>query len=449
VSTPAAGPTTATPLAQARHAATRRRSPAPAAGRTLTPGQARRVAIAAQGLDRPRPAGPVTMAHLRRVVDRIALLQIDSVNVVARAHLLPLFSRLGPYDVALLDRASGRAPRRLVEFWAHEASYIPPATYQLLRWRMEAYGERDHWGRERDHHPGVLEAVRDHVATFGPVTATQVHAALGHARGEKEHWGWNWTPAKHALEHLFNIGEIAAAGRTPQFERAYDLTERVLPAAVLAAEVPDAEEAVRRLVAISARAHGVATLRCLADYFRLPADATAAAVADLVEDGTLEPVHVRGWKDAYLAVDARMPRRVSARALVAPFDPLVFERRRLLALWGMHYRIGIYTPAAQRTHGYYPLPFLLGEHLVARVDVKADRQAGILRVRAVHGEEPDGVPGLARSGAGAWPAPGEVAAELAAELVEMARWLGLGEVVVDHDAGGDLRGGLTAALVQG
>ncbi|WP_448073115.1 winged helix-turn-helix domain-containing protein [Georgenia yuyongxinii] len=429
-----------TPLRRAPHAG-------PAA-RTLAPSQARRIAVAAQGLDRPRPAGPVTMAHLQRVVDRIALLQIDSVNVVARAHLLPLFARLGPYDPALVDRAGGRAPRRLVEFWAHEASYVPPATFQLLRWRMESYRERDHWGRERDHHPGVLEAVRDHVAAFGPVTATEVHAALGHARGAKEHWGWNWTPAKHALEHLFNVGEIAAAGRTPQFERAYDLTERVLPPAVLAAPVPDAAEAVRRLVAQSARAHGVATLRCLADYFRLPAAATAAAVADLVEEGTLEPVHVRGWKDGYLAAGARLPRRVAARTLLAPFDPLVFERRRLLALWGMHYRIGIYTPAAQRTHGYYPLPFLLGEHLVARVDVKADRQAGTLRVRAVHGEDPDGVPGLARSGAASWPARGEVAEELAAELAEMARWLGLGEVVTDDDAGGDLRGLLTAALAH-
>ncbi|MFD1507370.1 winged helix-turn-helix domain-containing protein [Georgenia yuyongxinii] len=416
------------------------------APRTLTPGQARRIAVAAQGLDRPRPAGPVTISHLQRVVDRIALLQIDSVNVVARAHLLPLFSRLGPYDPALVDRASGRSPRRLVEFWAHEASYIPPATFQLLRWRMEGYRQRDHWGRERDHTPVVLEAVREFVASSGPVTATEVHAALGHARGEKEHWGWNWTPAKHALEHLFNIGEIAAAGRTPQFERAYDLTARVLPPAVLATPVPDPDEAVRQLVTISARAHGVATLRCLADYFRLPTATTAAAVADLVEDGTLEPVHVRGWKDAYLAADARLPRRVPARALLAPFDPLVFERRRLQALWGMHYRIGIYTPAAQRTHGYYPLPFLLGEHLVARVDVKADRQAGLLRVRAVHSEEPDGVPGLVRTGAGTWPGRGEVATGLAAELAEMARWLGLGEMVVDDDAGGDLPDDLTAAL---
>ncbi|UNX55825.1 winged helix DNA-binding domain-containing protein [Georgenia sp. TF02-10] len=406
----------------------------------LTPGQARRIAVAAQGLDRPRPApGTVTMAHLQRVIDRIALLQIDSVNVLARAHLLPLFARLGGYDVALLDRATGRAPRRLVEFWAHEASYVPPRTYQLLRWRMDRYRRRNHWGRELAHHSGLVEAVRDVVAEAGPVTAREVHAALGHARGAKEHWGWNWTPAKHALEHLFEVGEIAAAYRTSQFERAYDLTDRVLPAAVLAEPVLPEEDAVRALVALSARAHGVASVRSLADYFRLPAAATARAVAELVDAGTLEPVTVRGLgRPAYLHADARRPRRTAARALLAPFDPLVFERRRLVAGWGMHYRIGIYTPAGQRTHGYYVLPFLLGEHLVGRVDLKADRAAGVLRVRAAHAEAPAAVPGLPATGGGAWPTPGTVVTELAAELAALARWLGLGEVVVDADAGGDL-----------
>ncbi|WP_226909374.1 DNA glycosylase AlkZ-like family protein [Georgenia ruanii] len=414
-------------------------------GRTLTVGQARRVAVAAQGLDRPRPAAP-TMAHLQRVIARIGLLQIDSVNVLARAHLLTLFSRLGPYDVALVDRASGRAPRRLVEFWAHEASYLPPRTYQLLRWRMEDYRHRDHWGRELAHHPEILAAVRDVVGEAGPVTASQVHEALGHRRGPREHWGWNWTPAKRALEHLFNIGEIAAAGRTLQFERAYDLTERVLPGDVLAGPVPARADAVRELVAIAARAHGVATVRCLADYFRLPVAATAVAVADLVEDGALERVHVPGWKEAYLAAGARLPRRTDARALLAPFDPLVFERRRVRDLWGMHYRIEIYTPAARRRHGYYVLPFLLGEHLVARVDLKADRQAGALLVRAAHPEERDAVPGLVRSGAGAWPARGAVAEQLAAALGEMAGWLGLDDVRLDGEAHGDLVPDLARAL---
>ncbi|WP_152202045.1 winged helix-turn-helix domain-containing protein [Georgenia thermotolerans] len=417
----------------------------PRPGRTLTPGQARRIAVAAQGLDRSRSVAP-TMGHLQRAIDRIGLLQIDSVNVLARAHLLVLFSRLGPYDVALVDRASGRAPRRLVEFWAHEASYVPPRTYQLLRWRMEDYRLRDHWGRELAHHPGVLSAVREVVAEAGPVTASQVHEALGHRRGPREHWGWNWTPAKRALEHLFNIGEIAAAGRTLQFERAYDLTERVLPADVLAAPVPDRADAVRQLVAVAARAHGVATVRGLADYFRLPVAATAAAVAELVEDGALEPVHVPGWKEAYLAAGARVPRRSDARALLAPFDPLVFERRRVRELWGMHYRIEIYTPAARRRHGYYVLPFLLGEHLVARVDLKADRRAGALVVRAAHAEAPDAVPGLVRAGSGAWPARGLVSEQLAAALGEMAGWLGLGAVHLDDEAHGDLVHDLAGAL---
>ena len=292
----------------------------------------------------------------------------------------------------------------------------------------------------------MLAAVREVVAESGPVTASQVHEALGHRRGPREHWGWNWTPAKRALEHLFNIGEIAAAGRTLQFERAYDLTERVLPADVLAAPVPDRADAVRELVAIAARAHGVATVRGLADYFRLPVAATAVAVADLVEDGALEPVHVPGWKEAYLAAGARLPRRSDARALLAPFDPLVFERRRVRELWGMHYRIEIYTPAARRRHGYYVLPFLLGEHLVARVDLKADRQAGALLVRAAHTEDPDAVPGLVRSGSGAWPARGAVAEQLAAALGEMAGWLGLDSVRLDGEAHGDLVRDLAGAL---
>ena len=408
--------------------------------RTLTLGQARRIAVAAQGLDRPRPApGAATMAHVARVIDRVGLLQIDSVNVLARAHLLPLYSRLGPYDVDLLDRASGRAPRRLVEFWAHEASFVPPETYQLLRWRMERYRQRNHWRQELDHNPGLLAAVRDLVAEQGPITATQVHAAVGTRSGPRENWGWNWTPAKHALEHLFDVGEIAVARRTPQFERAYDLTARVLPPAVLAAPVPAEDDAVRELVAIAARAHGIGTRRCLADYFRLPAAATDRAIAELVEEGTLEPVEVRGWgRPAYLHAGARVPRRSDARALLGPFDPLVFERRRLLELWGMHYRIGIYTPVGQRTFGYYVLPFLLGEHLVARVDLKADRQAGLLRVRAAHAEDPAGVPGLAPTGGGAWPRRAAVADHLAAELAQVAAWLGLGAVVVDPDAGGDL-----------
>lgn len=410
-------------------------APAPPAARTLTAGQARRIAIAAQGLDRARPRA-VTMGHVQRLLDRIGLLQIDSVNVLARAHLLPVFSRLGPYDVALLDRASGVAPRRMVESWAHVASYIPVTTHPLLHWRREAY-RRD--GREFDErYPGLLAAVQELVAEHGPVTAGRLHEALGHDRGPKEHWGWNWTPAKRAIEHLWRVGDVVVAHRTSQFERAYDLAERTLPEVALAPPPPK-DEATRELVRIAARAHGVGTVGCLADYFRLRIDATTRAVDELVDEGALEPVRIAGWeRPAYLHAEARVPRRTRARALLAPFDPLVFERRRLLAMWGMHYRIGIYTPPAERVHGYYVLPFLLGEHLVARVDLKADRQAGLLRVRSAHAETGDDVPGLPRTGAGAWPGRADVVGELAAELGQTARWLGLSGVVVDPDAGGDL-----------
>ncbi|MFC7406370.1 winged helix-turn-helix domain-containing protein [Georgenia alba] len=419
--------------------ALRRRGASPLApsSRTLTTGQARRIAVAAQGLDGPAPSGRVTMAHLARLLDRVGLLQIDSVNVLARAHLLPVFSRLGTYDVSLLDRAAGRAPRRIVESWAHVASYVPPRTYQLLHWRREAY--RDKEKRYEQQYPGLLAGVRDLVAEHGPVTAGELHAILGHERGPKEHWGWNWTPAKHALEHLWDVGEVVVSHRTSQFERSYDLAERVLPPEVHAAPLLDKPDAIRELVRIAARAHGVGTVGCLADYFRLRIDATTTAVRELVEEGALEPVQVSGWgRPAYLDVTARVPRRTRVRALLAPFDPLVFERDRLLALWGMHYRIGIYTPPEQRTHGYYVLPFLLGEHLVARVDLKADRRSGVLRVRSAFSERPEEVAGLPRTGGGAWPDRHDVVTELTAELHEMAAWLGLEDLAVDPDAAGDL-----------
>lgn len=408
---------------------------------SLTLSQARRIAIAAQGLDRSRPAGRVTMAHLQRLVDRIGLLQIDSVNVVARAHLLPVFSRLGPYDTALLDRAAGRHPRRLVEYWAHEASFVPPRTYHLLRWRMERWRDRPHHRGLGDDPETVLGAVVRHVAEHGPRTARQLEAELGgEGRRRRDHWGWNWSVTKHAVERLFAVGDLAVAGRTTQFERIYDVPERVLPAgATEPAELAslDADGAARALVEISARAHGIATVSCLRDYFRLSTAVAQRAVDELVEAGELVEVSVRGWRrPAYLHRDARIPRRVEAGALLAPFDPLVFERQRLLALFGMHYRIGIYTPAHERTHGYYVLPFLMGEHLVARVDLKADRHRGALQIRHAFLEDqaqvPDG-PGRRR-----WPGVGELVEALRHELAQLALWLGLERVAVAEDARGDL-----------
>ncbi len=407
--------------------------------RTLTLAQARRVAVAAQGLDRARPEPwSATSAHVARTVRRLGLLQIDSVNVLARAHQLPLFSRLGPYDPTLLDRAAGRPPRRVVEAWAHEACFVPVETYRLLRVGRRRVG-RVQLDAE---HPGLVEEVRDVIARSGPVTTREVEQLLDDryaVRGEG--WGWRWSAVKRALEYLFAVGETTAAHRTPQFERAYDLTSRVLPATVRALAVPPAAEATRELVRIAARAHGVASVRCLADYFRLPQAPTREAVAELAAAGELEPVRVAGWdRPAWLAAGARVPRRTQARALLAPFDPLVFERDRLLALFGMHYRIGIYTPAAQRVHGYYVLPFLLGEHLVARVDLKADREAGALRVRTAFAEAPYD------DGAARWPDAGTVLVELAAELRAMADWLRLDDVVVDADARGDLAPALGAVL---
>ncbi|GAA3801876.1 winged helix-turn-helix domain-containing protein [Cellulomonas soli] len=412
----------------------------------LSLSQARRTALRAQGLDRPRPvrSGPVTMRHFQQVIDRVGLLQIDSVNVLARAHLMPAFSRLGSYDPALLERASGRAPRRLVEAWAHEASYVPPETFRLLEWRRRAY-RTEAWGsiaQVPGEHPQVLADVRAMVADLGPLTSAQVHERFEaqHPRTRTE-WGWNWTVAKRVLEYLFFTGEVTSAGRTSTFERRYDLTERVLPPDVLAAPEPSDEDAARALVEIAARAHGVGTLRCLADYFRISGARARPAVEALVEEGTLEPVVVDGWGPAFRHRDATTPRRASGAALLSPFDPLVFERRRVEDLFGLRYRIEIYVPEPKRVWGYYVLPFLLGEHLVALVDLKADRQAGVLRVHAAHRSPV----GAGARDAPAAPEDGAVAEALAAELYVLAGWLGLSDVQVGS-RDGLLRGDLADAL---
>ncbi|MGO2702657.1 MAG: winged helix-turn-helix domain-containing protein [Cellulosimicrobium funkei] len=336
--------------------------------------QARRVALAAQGLHRERPdvaarAGSggraPTMRQVQGVIDRLGLLQIDSVNVLARAHLMPLYARLGPYDTALLDRAAGRAPRRLVETWAHVASYVPPSTWPLLEWRRRRY-RTEAWGTisavEMSHSEAVQD-VRRLVTERGPITASEVHEILeaegrAHPR-DRSQWGWNWTVAKRALEFLFFTGEITSARRNGAFERCYDLTERVLPPEVVAAPPVADADAVRALLEIGARAHGVGTLRCFRDYFRLKGPAVRTALDELVEAGTLRPVTVRGWDEpTYLHADAALPRRATATTLLNPFDPLVFERTRLERLFDVHYRIEIYVPAAKRVHGYYVLPFL-------------------------------------------------------------------------------------------
>jgi hypothetical protein len=385
----------------------------------LSAAQARRLALGAQGFARPRDGAPPTPRAIRAAVDRLGLLQIDSVNVLARAHYLPLFSRLGPYDRDALDRLAHYAPRRLFEYWGHEASLIPVATQPLLRWRM-ARARDEAWGGMRriaDERPELLERVLEEVRARGPLPAS----AVGEEGPRRTGPWWDWSDVKRAFEFLFWSGQLTSARRRG-FERLYDLPERVLPRAVLEAPTPPEDEAQRGLVRIAARALGVATARDLRDYFRLPAAAGLSRVAELAEAGELVPVRVEGWdQPAFLHPEAVVPRRVEARALVAPFDPLVWERSRAERLFGFRYRIEIYVPAPQRVHGYYVLPFLLGDRLVARVDLKADRQECVLRVQAAHAE-----PG----------APEDTAHELAQELASMAGWLGLaGVAVVDR---GDL-----------
>jgi len=402
--------------------------------RAISATSARRSALAAQGFSRRRPA-TATAAHLGRVLDRLGVVQIDSVNVLCRSHYLPFFARLGPYPTAALDRAASRAPRRLVEFWAHEASYVAPATHRLLRWRMARAGQ-DSWGSIASiatEQPGLLDVVLEHVRDHGPLTARELEAALAPAAARpSDHWGWNWSGVKRACELLFFEGRLSSAGRTPQFERRYDLTARVLPPDVLTAPDPDPADAVRDLVRIAARATGVATEPSLRDYFRLRPEQSRRAVAELVEAGELEPVRVRGWascerRPAYRHVGAVAP-RVEARALLSPFDPLVWHRDRTQEVFGVNVRLEFYVPREKRVHGYYVLPFLLGDAIVARVDLKADRP-GALRVLSAWAE-----PG----------APARTARELAEELRTMADWLGLEDVVVADR--GDLAEELSRAV---
>jgi uncharacterized protein len=377
---------------------------------TLSLAAARRIALAAQGFGISRPAN-VGKAQLARTIARLGLHQIDSVNVLARAHYLPAFSRLGPYDTGLIDRAAwGRgSERRLFEYWAHEASLLPLALHPLLRWRMvrAARGEAG-WARLKSYaseRRAEAEAVLARIAGEGPMAASDFE----HGRS-RSGW-WEWGETKHALEYLFWAGLVTTATRRNSFERVYDLAERVIPAAILALPTPSEADAQRALVALAARALGVATAADLRDYFRLGLEDNRVAIESLVEEGVLIPIAVEGWRqDAFLHAGARRPRRIAGQALLAPFDPLIWERARAERLFGFRYRIEIYTPAAKRVHGYYVLPFLMDGQLVARVDLKSDRQDGRLIARSVHLE-----PG----------APPETRARLAAELAAMAGWLGL------------------------
>ena len=389
----------------------------------LSRAQARRVALVAQGFADPLPApGGATMRQAQRVIDRVGVIQIDSVNVVTRSHYLPFFSRLGPYDTTLLERARDVAPRRLVEYWAHEASLIPPQTWALLNFRMKR-AVSDSWGgmrRVAREHPELVQAVFAEVAARGPLTSRQLETALAHdLPRDKSEWGWNWSLVKSALEHLFWSGQISSAGRTSQFERRYAALERVLPRTVAVQSIspslrPSDEDAFRQLMLIAAKAHGVGTEQCLRDYFRLKPEQARPALEALVASGDLVQVSIDGWRrPAYLHKNARIPRKLHVEALLSPFDSLIWQRDRTVALFNFHYRLEIYVPAGKRIHGYYVLPFLYGDTLVARVDLKADRSADVLRAQAIHWEPS---------------APPEARPALERHLASMASWLELGGV---------------------
>ncbi|MBS1885921.1 MAG: YcaQ family DNA glycosylase [Actinobacteria bacterium] len=405
----------------------------------LSAGQARRAAIAAQGLARARPRGRVDVRHLRRALDPLGIVQLDSVNVFSRSHYMPLFSRLGPYPRETLDLLSvhqdgqdgrSRADRReLFEYWGHEASLIPIDMQPLLRWRMARADELAWAGvaRVAREEPGLVRRVLRLVREEGPIRA----AAVGVPRRQRQAGEmWNWNAGKKALEYLFFSGQVTAERRV-NFERLYDLPERVLPGAVLDMPTPPEAEAQRELLLFAARRLGVATEPDLGDYFRLPRADSKARLAELVEAGALRTVAVEGWRaPAYAPHDLAVPRRVRARALLSPFDSMVWARERTERLFDFRYRIEIYVPAPKRVFGYYVLPFLLGDRLVARIDLKSDRQAGVLRVVGAFAEpkvEAD-----------------EVARELADELRLVSTWLGLGGVAVGRK--GDLAGPLRRAV---
>ncbi|VXD00449.1 winged helix-turn-helix domain-containing protein [Sphingomonas sp. 8AM] len=380
---------------------------------TISRIEARRIVLAAQGFGRARPA-LVSAQHLRSTVDRLNLFQIDSVNVLTRAHYLPAFARLGGYDRALLEQAAWgpKRQRRLFEYWAHEASLLPLDLHPLLRWRMAqaARGEAGYQTLRRFalERRAEADAVLERIVAEGPL------AAADFDRGASRSGWWEWSAVKHALEWLFWSGRITTATRQGSFARRYDLTERVIPSAVLALPTPSAEEAQRALVARGARALGLATASDLRDYFRLKPAEADHAIATLAEEGVLVPVRVAGWSQtAWLHRDATVPRRVRGAALLAPFDPLIWERARTERLFGFHYRIEIYVPQARRTYGYYVLPFLMDDALVARVDLKSDRQARQLLAHRVTLE-----PG----------APPETLDRLRRALDEMAAWLDLDAV---------------------
>ena len=396
----------------------------------LSLAEARRIILAAQGFANRHPR-QITRRHLASVIRTIGMVQIDSVNILKRAHYVPLFSRLGVYDSQLLDKLTySRRHQQLFEYWGHAASLLPIETQPVLRWRMErartgegVWKALSLFARRR---PELMNRVLDIVKEYGPIGAGDAEKHLQESRPKRKPGWWGWSDCKAALEWLFWAGFNTTATRR-HFERLYDLTERVIPAEILAVPTPSVPEAFRELIRIAARALGVATEFDLRDYFRLPALESRKSISELVEAGDLIPVSVENWK-GYLNREAKAPRKIDCAALLSPFDPLIWEAKRRERLFGFHYRIEIYTPVEKRKHGYYVLPFLYGDRIVARADLKANRQVGRLEVLSAHAEA--GIelelfmPALAK------------------ELQLIAQWVGLPRIQVSK------RGKLAGSLVQ-
>ena len=387
--------------------------------------RARRIALGAQGFNDPRPTGRVDRRHLRRVLDRMGLIQIDSVNVLVRSQELPLFARLGPHPRSLIPDAT--AAGELFEYWVHEASHVPAALHPLLRWAMVASHRYKSLARFRRERPEFVDEVLARVLAEGPLTAGD----LKQRTGPKGAW-WDWDDGKAALECLFFEGRVAAVRRPADFARLYDVTERVIPAEILDLPTPTEAEARKELLVLAARHHGVGTLTDLTDYHRQKVPPCRPLIDELVEEGRLIETSVDGWgKKAYLHPDSIVPRRVDACALLSPFDPVVWNRERAERLFHFRYKIEIYVPKPQRIYGYYVLPFLLGDQLVGRIDLKADRATGRLLVQGAYTE-----PGVDRERA---------AVALVNELAAMAGWLGL-DAGIQVENRGDLAPALTAGL---
>ncbi|MFI0460470.1 MAG: winged helix-turn-helix domain-containing protein [Ilumatobacteraceae bacterium] len=380
---------------------------------------ARRIALAAQGFATPRPTGRIDRRHLRRVIDSVGLIQIDSVNVLVRSQEMPLFSRLGNHPRTLIPEAT--AAGELFEYWCHEASHLPVSMHPLIRWRMDEARNGAMWPglrRIAESKPKLMKEIRDRIYNDGPLVAGDVRTRTG----PKGSW-WDWDEGKAVLEYLFWTGEITAQRRPNDFARVYYAPHDVLPKEILKMPTPSQSEARREMLLLAARSVGVGTAADLFDYHRQKPQQAKPYLTELVEEGLIEQVRVEGWRDpAYMLPDTLRPRSVDVRALVSPFDSLVWCRPRIERLFDFHYRIEIYVPAPKRVYGYYVLPFVLGDRIVARVDLKADRHAGELLVPGAFSQDNVDIK--------------HVASELMLELREMATWLGLDRVRIGTN--GDL-----------